>query len=218
MKDLEEIAMPYKGLSGLEIEKKSFEIIRSEMGEIAFADHHIPVVVRVIHATADFDFSRNLVFHPDAVEAGLAAIRRGRPILTDVNMVASGINKSLCKNFGIEVLTPIGSVQCSELASERGCTRAAAAMELGIKQGDVGIVAIGNAPTALIHLLELIDKGAVRPDLVIGVPVGFVNAVESKEMLASQEMVPFITSKGRKGGSPVAAAILNAILKMAVNS
>jgi len=217
MKCFDQIKLPFEGLTGSEIEQKSFEIIKSEMGDTSFAPEELSIIIRVIHATADFDFSEKLLFHPSSVKSGIASIRAGKAILTDVNMVASGINKFLCNSFGIEIITPISSVECANLASEKGITRAAAAMELGCKHSNIGIVAIGNAPTALIRALELIVSGELKPDLIIGVPVGFVNAAEAKELLASQDLVPFITVKGRKGGSPVAAAILNALLKLASN-
>ncbi len=218
MNELDKTQLPYEGLSGPEIERKSFEIIESEMGETHFSSEELSIAMRVIHATADFDFLKNLTFHPSSVERGKSSIKAGRAILTDVNMVASGVNKFLCESFGVQVITPIGSWECSNLASERRITRAAAAMELGSKQGDVGIVAIGNAPTALVHALDLIFSGALKPDLIVGVPVGFVNAEEAKEMLANQNLVPYITARGRKGGSPVAAAILNALLKLSADN
>ncbi len=215
MKIFDRKGVCYNELSGPEIEKKSFEIIQSELGLTPYKKDELPIVIRVIHATADFDFSKIMAFHGQAVKNGLASIKKGRSILTDVNMVASGISTVLCNRYGIDVLTPIGTQECAELAAQKGITRAAAAMEIGSKQGDVGIVAVGNAPTALLHLFDLIEQGLMMPDLIVGVPVGFVNAAESKEILSSQDKVPFITAKGRKGGSPVAAAIINAMLRMA---
>lgn len=193
------------GLAPMEIEAASMRTIEDELSLNDLPASHRPIVRRVIHATGDFDFKSTMLFHPDAVRAGIDAIRSGKDILTDVEMVRAGINKKLIA----------GRVLCgiSEAAPKEGSTRAEAAIEAMLND-NIGIVAIGNAPTALFKCIELINAGRAHPALVVGVPVGFVRAVESKAMLASQSF-PFITNMGRKGGSPVAAAIVNAIAKLA---
>jgi len=195
---------------GSEIEKRSFEIIASLMKKKTFQEMELPIVMRVIHATGDFDFEDNLRFHPEAVKAGIRALKSGKNILVDVNMVAAGINRRLLERWGGSIISTISEV--GDQAMEEGKTRAEAAIEKAIDE-KIGIVAIGNAPTALLKTMELIDKGRFKPDLVIGVPVGFVSAGESKEAL-SKKTYPFITSLGRKGGSPVAVAIVNGILRL----
>ena len=195
---------------GSEIEKRSFEIIASQMKKKTFPEQELPIVMRVIHATGDFDFEDNLRFHPEAIKAGIRALKDGKNILVDVNMVAAGINRRLLERWGGSIISTISEV--GDQAVEEGKTRAEAAIEKAIDE-KIGIVAIGNAPTALLKTMELIDKGGFKPDLVIGVPVGFVSAGESKEALA-KKTYPFITSLGRKGGSPVAVAIVNGILRL----
>jgi len=195
---------------GIEIEKRSFEIIASRMKKKTFPEQELPIVMRVIHATGDFDFEDNLRFHPEAVKAGIRALKSGKNILVDVNMVAAGINRRLLERWGGSIISMISEV--GDQAMEEGKTRAEAAIEKAIDE-KIGIVAIGNAPTALLKTMELIDEGRFKPDLVIGAPVGFVNAEESKDAL-SKKPYPFITSLGRKGGSPVAVAIVNGILRL----
>ena len=195
---------------GRGIEQRSFEIITSEMKNKEFKEWELPLVIRVIHATGDFDFEDNLRFHPDAVEAGIRALNAGKNILVDVNMVSSGISRTLLNRFGGDVICRISQV--GEYAIKEGKTRAESAVEEAVHE-NIGIVAIGNAPTAMLKVMELIDQGEFNPDLVIGVPVGFVSAVESKDILSTKPY-PFITSLGRKGGSPVAVAIINGILRL----
>ena len=195
---------------GSEIEKRSFEIIASLMKKKTFQEMELPIVMRVIHATGDFDFEDNLRFHPEAIKAGIRALKDGKNILVDVNMVAAGINRRLLERWGGSIISTISEV--GDQAVEEGKTRAEAAIEKTIDE-KIGIVAIGNAPTALLKTMELIDEGRFKPELVIGVPVGFVSAGESKEALA-KKTYPFITSLGRKGGSPVAVAIVNGILRL----
>ncbi len=200
-------------LSPDQIEKRSFEIITELLGDKKIAPENEAVVKRVIHTTADFDFADTLVFSEDAVQKGVRAIQNGCDIITDTGMALAGINKKILARYG-------GSVQCfmadPDVAAEadaRGITRAAVSMERAAACDKVAIIAIGNAPTALIRLRELIDAGAFRvlPALVIGVPVGFVHVEESKEMFPGCG-VPYIIAKGRKGGSAVAAAVCNALL------
>jgi precorrin-8X/cobalt-precorrin-8 methylmutase len=203
-----------EGLSGDEIEARSMEIITQELGPTIFDDQELPVVYRVIHATADFDFAENLRFHPAAIKNGVKALLEHRSILVDVGMVSAGISQDIIKSLGVKVVAPIKTKECTEMAKDLGCTKAKAAINLGVRD-DVGIVVIGNAPTALLRIIELVSSGHFEPDLIIGVPVGFVNAAESKELLLKQD-VPYITTLGRKGGSTVAIAIVNALLRMAM--
>lgn len=197
-----------------EIEKRSFELITAELGGKALAPEHEAVVKRVIHTTADFDYADNLVFSPDAVHHALDALRGGATIVTDTAMARAGINKAAAEQLGCSVVCYIGDEDVAREAVRRGTTRAQAAVEKAAALGDHVIFAVGNAPTALVRLYELICDGALRPRLVIGVPVGFVNVVESKELMLSTD-VPHIVARGRKGGSNVAAAICNALLYQA---
>jgi precorrin-8X/cobalt-precorrin-8 methylmutase len=206
-----------------DIEKRSFEIISEEFDLRDVPDEQLPIVKRVIHSTADFEFRRTLSFHPDAVGAGLGAIRAGRDILTDIEMVKAGINKRLLKKWGGDVICNLqkpeaASVNQQGKDSGRGnLTRAEAGIERALSNdNNIGIIAIGNAPTALLKVIDILSKrpsGGYLP-LVVGVPVGFVKALESKALLSAQKF-PFITNLSRKGGTPVAVAIVNALLKMA---
>jgi precorrin-8X/cobalt-precorrin-8 methylmutase len=193
-----------------EIEKKSMEIISAEMNASGIEPVNLPVVKRVIHATADFDFAGTLRFSPGAVEAGRRALRAGAAIVTDTNMAAAGVSKPYARKYGNEIRCWMADEEIARLARERGVTRAEVSMELAVGQYPGAVFAIGNAPTALLRLCELIRQGTAKPSLVIGVPVGFVNVVESKETLLGLG-VPHIAARGRKGGSAVAAAILNAL-------
>lgn len=196
-----------------EIEAESFRIIEAELGPTAFSPEQFAVVRRCIHATGDFSFAENLRFHPQAIEAGLRAIRAGKNILVDVNMAASGISNKLLATFGGKIICRVADQETAERAAAGKMTRSEAAVELAATE-NIGIAAVGNAPTALLKIMELIDSGLFAPDLVIGVPVGFVNAAESKAILASKPY-PFITALGRKGGTPVAVAAVNALLRLA---
>ncbi|MBI4838372.1 MAG: precorrin-8X methylmutase [Nitrospirae bacterium] len=203
-----------KILKPCEIENKSFAIITEEMEKVNFKKAELPVVKRVVHATGDFDFSKNMRFHSDAVKAGVKAIRKGKDILVDVRMAEAGINKRLLGKWGGKVICKI---QESGVRSQEsgGKTRTESGIEKALaKNKNIGIIAIGNAPTALYRVMKLIRDEKFMPELVIGVPVGFVKAQESKEVLLHMKY-PFITSLGRKGGSPAAAAIVNALLKIA---
>ncbi|AWX54749.1 MULTISPECIES: precorrin-8X methylmutase [Brevibacillus] len=197
-----------------EIEDLSFQIITDELGEHSFTEEQYPVVQRVIHASADFDLGRSLVFHPDAVKAGIEAIRSGKIVVADVQMVQVGISKNRIEKFGGEVKVYISDRDVMEEAKRLNTTRAIISMRKAIKEADGGIFCIGNAPTALLELIRMVKEGEAKPGLVIGMPVGFVSAAESKEELAKLD-IPFITNMGRKGGSPVTVAALNAISIMA---
>lgn len=195
-----------------DIEARSFEIIESELPrplDPALA----PIVKRVIHATADFDYADALTFTPGAVEAAREALLGGAAIVTDTAMAAAGINKRALAKLGGEVFCFIGDTDVAREAAARGVTRSAICMEKAARLDRPLIFAIGNAPTALIRLYELISEGQIAPKLVIGAPVGFVNVVPSKELILSAG-VPAIVARGRKGGSGVAAAICNALIYM----
>jgi len=198
-----------------EIEAESFRIITEELGPTSFDPRTFKVVQRVIHATGDFSFAESLIFHPQAIAAGIAAIRAGRNILTDVNMGAAGVSKGLLAQWGGGVICKVADPGIAELAKERGLTRSEVAIEQGLPE-NVGIVSVGNAPTALLKVMDCWQDLAsdLRPGLLVGVPVGFVNAAESKELL-SEKTFPFITCRGRKGGTPVAVAIVNALIRLA---
>ena len=194
----------------LEIEKRSFEIIEDEL------PHPIdpvlaPIVKRVVHATADFDYVDSLQFSDGVVEKALAAMRAGPVIVTDTTMALAGINKPALAKHGGKATCYIADPDVAEAAAKNGTTRSAAAMDKAAMLDRSLIFAIGNAPTALIRLYELIQDGRIAPKLVIGVPVGFVNVVQAKELIMTAG-VPYIVSRGRKGGSNVAAALCNALL------
>ncbi|NHN29376.1 precorrin-8X methylmutase [Paenibacillus agricola] len=197
-----------------EIEERSFEMITEELGEHLYTDEQFPVVQRVIHASADFDLGRSLVFHRDAIQAGINAIRAGKGVVADVQMVQVGISKPRIAKFGGDVRVYISDPDVMEEAKRLNTTRAIISIRKAILEADGAIYAIGNAPTALLELIRLVKEGAAKPGLIIGVPVGFVSAAESKDELAKLD-IPFITNIGRKGGSPVAVATVNAISLMA---
>ncbi len=196
-----------------DIENKSMEIIERELGDRAssWPERELLVVKRCIHTSADFDYADNLVFSPGAVDTALNALKRGVTIVTDTSMAAAGINKRSASALGVEVRCFISDPDVAEEAKRRGVTRSAVCMEKAAALGRPVIAAVGNAPTALIRLRELVDQGLFRPELIIGVPVGFVNVVEAKERILETD-IPHIVAKGRKGGSNIAAAIVNALL------
>ena len=193
-----------------EIERRSMEIIESKLPS-GIPEENKAVVKRVIHCTADFDYAENLTFSKDAVQKALTALHKGCDIVTDTQMAYSGINKAAAAKLGCNIHCFMSDPDIAELAKERGCTRAVASMEKAAKLDKPLIFVIGNAPTALLKLRELIDAGEIKPELVIGVPVGFVNIIESKDAIMETD-VPFIVAQGRKGGSNVAAAIVNALM------
>ena len=196
-----------------EIEERSFQIITQELGEKIFPEEIGKIIKRVIHTTADFEYGEITVVSPDAVESGKKAIVEGCHIVTDTQMAKAGINKGKLAQFGGEVHCYMADEDVAARAKEVGITRAMVAMEKAIEDRRNRIFIIGNAPTALFELKRFIEEGKVKPALVIGVPVGFVGAAESKEALETLG-VPYIVTRGRKGGSTVAAAIMNAILYM----
>ncbi len=194
-----------------EIELKSFEILSGILGDRRFPPEHEPIVKRVIHTTADFEYADLVNISGTAVESALAAIKSGCSLVTDTKMAAAGINKKNLAKYGGQVHCFMDDEEIAAEAGKRNVTRASLCMEKAVKDSRIKIYVIGNAPTALIRLYELICEGAADPALVIGVPVGFVNVVESKELIKKLE-VPYIITEGRKGGSNVAAAIVNALL------
>lgn len=195
----------------MDIERRSFEIITEILGSHQPPPENEQVVKRVIHTTADFDYAENLVFSAHAVERGVEALKSGCGIVTDTQMARAGINKAALGRLGGTVHCFISDPDVAEEAGARGVTRAAVSMERAANLDRPCIFAIGNAPTALITLRKLMDEGKLSPALVIGVPVGFVHVVESKELILSSS-APYIVAKGRKGGSNVAAAVCNALL------
>ena len=198
-----------------EIERESFRIIEAEAGAHPWPPDEWPVVRRVIHTSADFDYIGSMVFSPGAVASALAAIRRGSGIVTDTTMALSGIARPRLERFGVSASCFVAHPDVAREARMQGTTRSIQAMRKGAADTGNGIFVIGNAPTALFELLRLITAEGLRPDLVIGLPVGFVGAAESKERLIAEARTPFITNRGRKGGSNVAAAVVNALLIMA---
>jgi len=196
-----------------DIEKRSMEIITSELNGRTWPEPQFSIVKRCIHTSADFDYADNLRFSKDAEMIGVNALRNGAHIVTDTKMAAAGINKNKLAEYGGEVHCFISDDDVVKQAKERGCTRATICMEKGaeIAKNHPVIFAIGNAPTALVRLAEMIDSGELKPTLIIGAPVGFVNVVESKELIMERD-VPYIIPVGRKGGSNIAATICNAMM------
>ena len=192
------------------IEARSMEIIESEL-KTEIPPENKAVVKRVIHATADFDYAENLAFSEGAVAKALDALRMGCRIVTDTQMAKAGINKAALAKLGGEAHCFMSDPDVAEAAKQRGVTRAAVSMEKAARLGGPVIFVVGNAPTALLTLRALLDEEKVKPELVIGVPVGFVNILEAKDAILSSS-VPYIVAKGRKGGSNVAAAIVNALM------
>ena len=196
-----------------EIEKRSFEIITEELNGRTFPEDQELVVKRCIHTSADFDYADNLCFSDHAVQKGIEAIRAGACIVTDTQMARSGINKKVLASHGGEAHCFMSDEDVAARAKETGSTRAAACMEKAAELDKKLIIAVGNAPTALVRLYELIGEGKIKPALIIGVPVGFVNVVQSKELIMQTD-IPYIVARGRKGGSNIAACICNALLYM----
>jgi len=191
------------------------EIIEREVGSHPYNDVEWPIVRRIIHATADFDFAgeNKIVFHKDAITSGINALKNGCSIIVDVNGVIGGLNKQNPKDFGNNLICNISDPDLAERAKQENKTRAQMSMRIAASEMNGGILVIGNAPTALLEVIKMIREGVTKPALVIGIPVGFVSAEESKEELQTVD-VPFITNTGRKGGSSCAASIVNALFKL----
>lgn len=194
-----------------EIEERSFEIITAEMGDKVFPEAIAPMVKRIIHTTADFEYADLLEILNGGYESGMAALKQGKKIYADTRMIQVAVNKKALADHGIEIVNFVHDADVAAEAKERGVTRSTVSMEKALKDDSVCIFAIGNAPTALYTLIEQVKLGSAKPALIIGAPIGFVGAAESKEAL-DQIDSPIIRINGRKGGSPVVAAILNAML------
>ena len=203
--------MAFEIVTPREIEQRSMETITKELNGRTWPEPEFSVIKRCIHTSADFDYADNLCFSPNACQIGIEALKNGVDIVTDTKMAMSGINKNKLATFGGQVHCYISDPDVVEEAKARGCTRSTVSMERGARIQKPVIFVIGNAPTALIELDRLIKEGAVKPALIVGVPVGFVNVVESKELIM-QAGVPYIVARGRKGGSNIGAAIINALL------
>ena len=200
---------------GQSIEDQSMQIIESEIGSHKYNEQEWPIVRRIIHATADFDFARDnkIIFHKDAIKTGINALKNGCNIIVDVNGVIGGFNKQNLKDFGNNVICNISNPLIVDEAKKFNKTRAQTSMRMAASEMSEGIVVIGNAPTALLEVIQMIQEGVTTPALVIGIPVGFVSSPESKEAIQALD-VPYITNKGRKGGSPCASSIVNALYKL----
>ncbi len=200
---------------GQSIEDQSMEIIEREIGSHQYDKLEWPIVRRVIHATADFDFAKDnkIIFHKDAIKTGINALRQSGNLIVDVNGVIGGLNKQNLNEFGNNTICNISNPIIVEEAKKYNKTRAQTSMRMAASEMNGGIVVIGNAPTALLEVIQMIQEGVTTPALIIGIPVGFVSSPESKEALQALD-VPFITNKGRKGGSPCASAIVNALFKL----
>lgn len=197
-----------------EIEQLSFRIIEEEAGPHSFSEREWAIVRRMIHTSADFEYMQSIRFHADAISAGIRSLQSGNVVITDTNMAKAGIRKDLVSGFGGRVACLIADPEVIQSAKADGITRARVAVDAAIDLMQDGIYAVGNAPTSLLRIIELVADGKAAPALVVGLPVGFVNAAESKAALLDAG-VPYITNKGRKGGSNLAAAVVNAICLMA---
>ena len=200
---------------GQSIEDESMQIIENEIGSHSYNEQEWPIVRRIIHSTADFDFARDnkIIFHKNAVQNGLDALKNGCSIIVDVNGIIGLMNKQNPKDFKNNVICNISEPSLIEMAKKEDKTRAQMSMRVAKEDMNGGIVVIGNAPTALLEVMKMIREDITKPALVIGIPVGFVSAVESKEELAKMN-IPFITNQGRKGGSPCASAIVNPLYNL----
>jgi precorrin-8X/cobalt-precorrin-8 methylmutase len=199
-----------------EIEAESFRIIDEEAGSHGWGEAEWQIVRRSIHTSADFEYVRSMVMSEGVVAKAVAAIRSGAGIVTDTNMALAGISKSRLVTFGCEATCHVADSDVGALARREGVTRSVLAMRKAVRNTNNRIFVIGNAPTALYELLRLVEEGLMSPELIIGLPVGFVGAEESKNALAATGgKIPFITNVGRKGGSNVAAAVVNALAILA---
>lgn len=202
----------------MEIENKSMEIIAPYLKDLNLNDEETKVYSRIIHAAGDVEYAPIIRLHPDAITAGKEAIKKGCNIYTDVEMVRTGINKRKLASFGGEVFCRVADPEIAHVAKEKGITRSMAAMQSFGQDLDGAIVAVGNAPTALYEVLRMVEQDGIRPALIVGIPVGFVGAADSKEALAANTIVPYVTVAGTKGGSPIAASVINAIMYIIDNN
>jgi precorrin-8X/cobalt-precorrin-8 methylmutase len=196
------------------IEKRSMELIAPYLEKFTLTSEAVKVYSRMIHASGDVDYANHIMIHEGAIAAASAALKAGCDIFCDVEMVRTGINKKKLASFGGQVHCLIADEHIAAEAKKQDITRSMAAMRSFGHQLDGAIIAIGNAPTALFEVMRLVREEALKPAVIIGVPVGFVGAKESKDLLAEESPVPFITVKGNKGGSPIAASAINALLYM----
>ena len=201
---------------GQSIEDASMQMIEEEIGTHDYNEKEWPIVRRIIHSTADFDFAgkNKIIFAKDAIESGIDALKKGKSIVVDVNGVIGGLNKQNPKDFKNSIICSISDPKVMDEAKKEGKTRSQISMRIAATEMDGGIVAIGNAPTALLEVIQMVKEGVTKPALIIGIPVGFICAQESKEELSRVTEVPFITNIGRKGGSSSASAIVNALYKL----
>lgn len=202
----------------MEIENKSMEIIAPYLKDLNLKDEEIKVYSRIIHAAGDVEYAPIIRVHPQAISVGKEAIKSGCNIFTDVEMVRTGINKRKLASFGGEVFCRVAEPEIIDKAKKEGITRSMAAMRSFGEKINGSIVAIGNAPTALYEVLRMVEQDGIRPALIVGIPVGFVGAADSKAALAKNNFVPYVTVEGTKGGSPIAAAVINAIMYIIDNN
>ena len=202
----------------MEIENRSMEIIAPYLAEYKLSEAEIKVYSRMIHASGDVDYAKVIRVHPQAIEAMQQALKKGAHIYTDVEMVRTGINKKKLASFGGEVHCLVADEKIAAEAKTQGITRSMAAMRSFGKALDGAIIAIGNAPTALFEVLRMVEEEGIRPAAIVGIPVGFVGAADSKELLAKNDKVPYITVEGTKGGSPIAASVVNAVMYLIDNT
>ncbi len=203
---------------GQKIEHASFDIVDKEAGPHNYTAEQWPVVRRMIHATADFEFNGLTAFHPEAVVAGIQALKKGCPVIADVEMICVGLSRPRLAHFGIETYQFISDEDVIEQAREQATTRAVQAMRKAAEKGllDDAVIAIGNAPTALLEVIRLVKEENIKPGLIIGMPVGFVSAAESKDSLAQLQSVPWIITRGRKGGTTLVVSAIHALLAQAI--
>ncbi len=206
--------------AGRKIEHASFDVVDQEAGSHNYTPEQWPLVRRMIHATADFEFNGLAQFHPEAIDAGIKAMIAGKPVVADVEMICVGLSKPRLAHFSISTHQFISDDDVIEKAKEQATTRAVQAMRKAAQQGllEGGIVAIGNAPTALLEVIRLIKEEGIKPALIIGMPVGFVSAEESKEALSKLTDVPWIITQGRKGGTTLVVSAIHALLAEAINT
>ncbi|MFC2336556.1 MAG: precorrin-8X methylmutase [Negativicutes bacterium] len=201
----------------MDIENKSMEIIAPHLAGLNLNEAERKVYSRMIHASGDVEYAPIIRLHPEAIKATQEALKKGANIYTDVEMVRTGIHKASFNRYGGKIECRVADPEIAEIAKKEGITRSMAAMRAFGKALDGSIIAIGNAPTALFEVLRLIEEEKILPAVVIGIPVGFVGAADSKKMLAENTKVPYITVEGTKGGSPIAASAINAIMYLLDN-
>ena len=201
----------------MEIENRSMEIIAPHLEGLNLDEAQTRVYSRMIHASGDVEYAPVIKIHPDAIKATQEALKKGANIYTDVEMVRTGIHKASFNRYGGKIECRVSDPEIAKLAKEKGITRSMAAMRSFGKDLDGAIIAIGNAPTALFEVLRMVDEEGIKPAVIIGIPVGFVGAADSKELLAKNTKIPYITVEGTKGGSPIAASAINAIMYLLDN-